>query len=133
VSPANYSRRAVAALILSSDPLGAALLGGAVELLGFRVVFPRETERGPDALRRVRPGVVLVDARDEFLSDASVVGPSLMTGARLVLFGAAERLRDLRVIAERCGAQLLTLPDEANNLPRLLSPLKEPHPSKRPD
>lgn len=120
MSPQAYSRRAAAALILSTDTLGAALLGAALELLGYRAVFPLEGETGADALRRLKPGVVLVDGGDEFLSDTAVLGPALMTGARLVFFGTAERVRDLRVLAARYEATLLALPDDVDDLARVL-------------
>lgn len=120
MNPQAYSRRAAAALILSSDTLGAALLGAALELLGYRAVFPHEGETGGDALRRLKPGLVLVDGGDEFLTDTAVLGPALMTGARLVFFGSAARLRDLRVLAARYEATLLALPDDVDDLARVL-------------
>jgi hypothetical protein len=121
VTPSNYSRRARAALILSSDTLGAALLGAALELLGYRAVFPRDDEGGADALRRLKPRVVLVDGGDEFLNDSTVLGPALMTRAQLVFFGKPARVRDLRVLAAKYGASLLALPDDVDRLADVLS------------
>src|SRR3954471_24023298 len=53
------SRQAV--LIISSDPLAAALLGAAVELAGHQPHFVRTEERARAALLRARPRLVLVD------------------------------------------------------------------------
>ncbi len=120
MNPANYNHRADAALVLSSDALGAALLGAALELLGYRASFPCEGESGADALRRVKPCVVLVDGGDEFLTDGGVLGPATMTGAQLVLFGTAARVRDLLVLAAKYSASPITLPDDAGELARIL-------------
>lgn len=127
MTPQNYSRRSGAALILSSDLLGAALLGAAIELLGYRAVFPRDDEGGADALRRLKPRVVLVDGGDQFLNDSTVLGPALMTRAQLVFFGSPERIRDLRVLAAKYDASLLALPDNVDKLAEVLSrpPQKE--------
>lgn len=128
MNPPNYSRRAPAALILSSDALGAALLGAALELLGYRASFPRADERGSDALRRIRPRVVLVDAGEDFLSDGGVLGPALMTGAQLVLFGTPERVRDIRVLAAKYNATPIALPEDVGKLADILwrAPRAEP-------
>ena len=73
-------------LILSSDVVGAALLGGLVETLGYRVTFGRHGERMADALRRERPVMVFVDASDGVLS-AENLGPAQMRGVPVTIFG----------------------------------------------
>ena len=49
------------ALVLSDDPLAAALVAAAIEHYGVRPVFAAAGESPRDALRRLRPRVVLVD------------------------------------------------------------------------
>jgi DNA-binding NtrC family response regulator len=115
-----YSRRAVAALILSPDPLGAALLAAAVELAGFRAEFAVDGEAAGDAVRRVKPRLVMLDARDPSVGDERLLGPALMIGAWVYLFGTGEALRNLEVAAARHGADLLRLPEDIDRLPELL-------------
>ena len=116
-----YSRRAKSALILSTDSLGAALLGATLELLGFRAAFARKGETPADAVRRLKPKVVLLDAKDTELRDAPVLGPALMTGARVLFFGTAERVRQVEAVAEKAGAALLVLPEDLPRLPFMLA------------
>lgn len=120
-----YSRRAVAALILSPDPLGAALLAAAVELAGFRVDFAIPGEGGADAVRRVKPRIVLVDCQDERLRDEGLVGPAIMIGAWIFLYGTRDGLRDMSVIASRHGAEVIALPEDIERLAPLLARAKE--------
>ena len=115
-----YSRRAVAALILSPDPLGGALLGAAVELAGFRLDFAQNGESAGDAVRRVKPRLVMLDCRDERLGDERLLGPAMMMGAWVYLFGTRDGLRNLEVVASRHGAEMLVLPDHSDLLPELL-------------
>ncbi len=50
-----------AALILSHDPIAAALIGSAAELAGLEPAFPGPGEAARDALRRIRPVCILAD------------------------------------------------------------------------
>ena len=63
---------------------------------------------------------MLVDAADALLDDVSVMGPAMMTGAQVILFGAAQRVRDLAILADRYGVRVVTLPDDVERLPALL-------------
>ena len=121
VTGPQYSRRAKTALILSLDPLGAALVGAATELAGFRVSYPSAGDSVPDAIRREKPLVVLVDAEDSIASDAASLGPALMTGASVVFYGRAERIRDIRAVASAAQASILIFPDEITRLPAMLT------------
>lgn len=121
MSRPTYSRRATTALIVSDDALGAALVGVATELSGFRVAYPDADESVPDAIRRAKPVVVLVDASHPIVRDPASLGPALMTGARVVFYGRADRLRDLRAAASAASASTIALPDEIDRLPELLT------------
>jgi DNA-binding response OmpR family regulator len=116
-----YSRRARTALIIASDALAGALLGAAVELAGFRVVFTDRQEAVPDAIRRYKPVAVLVDAALAVAADPASLGPALMTGAGVVYFGTAARLNDLSASATSAGAERLILPEEIERLPAVLA------------
>jgi hypothetical protein len=132
VNDLRYSRRAAAVLILSSDPLGAALVGAAVELAGFRVEFlvPHETVHA--ALGRVRPAHVLVDASDPAARDESVWGPAMMTGARLYLFGGPASIAERRLDVDRYRARTITMPGDAARLKEILTRRPSPVPETIP-
>lgn len=116
-----YSRRAQPALILSPDPLGAALLGAAVELRGCRAEYTTDGESVPDAIRRLKPVAVLVEATHPIVSEPASLGPALMTGASVVFFGSAARLRDVRALAAASKAAMVALPEELDRLAELLA------------
>ena len=109
-------------LILSSDPLAAALLGAAVELAGHAPAFSQEGESARAALLRVRPRVALLDCDHEESCSEAFVGPALMTGARVVLF-RSHRTRSDMVFAERMGLTVLTMPNGVEEVARLLDGL----------
>lgn len=106
---------------MSSDALAGALLGAAIELVGFRVVFTGGQEPVPDAIRKHKPLVVLVDATLAVAADPASLGPALMTGAGVVYFGTATRLNDLKAYSVTATAAQLALPDELDRLPLILS------------
>ena len=130
VNGPSYSRRARTALVISSDPLGAALLGAATELAGCRVAYVLEGESVPDAIRRVKPVAVLLDATHPIVSEPASLGPALMTGASVILFGAAARLRDLAALIATSRASTIVLPDGIGELPALLTSAAAPHPRR---
>jgi DNA-binding NtrC family response regulator len=94
-------------LIVSLDTVGPALVGGLVETLGYRVSFNRRGERIADALRRERPGLVLIDASDPQMS-AETLGHSRMLGVSVIVFGASDAVeRACAVFADRRLATLV--------------------------
>jgi hypothetical protein len=110
-------------LILSVDPLAAALLGAAVELAGHAPHFPTPDEGARAALRRLRPRAVLIDCgHAEACSDA-FIGPALMTGARVQLFASQHTPGDARDVARRLGLTIAELPMEHDALATLLHEL----------
>lgn len=116
-----YRPTQAAVLILSPDALGAALLGAAVEVSGLQVGFPAGNETARDALRRLRPSHVLIDCDDASASDESLIGPALMTGARLFLFGADSRVRMRKHLAVRFHMGVIVLPLDVERLASILA------------
>jgi len=110
-------------LILSADALAAALLGAAVELAGHQPHFPESHERARDALRRVRPRLVVVDCDHEDACAEAFVGPALMTGAQLLLFDSHKRADRGVTAARRLGLDVVHLPDDHEVLVRRLREL----------
>jgi hypothetical protein len=109
-------------LLLSADPLAAALLGAAVELAGHVPHFPRAGETAWAALRRLRPRAVLVDCDHEACSE-SFIGPALMTGARVQLYRSRRTQRDASDVARRLGLSVVELPVEPEALTTFLRDL----------
>jgi hypothetical protein len=112
--------RSARVLVLSSDPLAAALLGAAIELAGYAPDFPHATESARVALLRARPRLVVVDCdHEEGCSDA-FVGPALMTGSRVLLFRSHRTERDASALSTRLGLRVAEMPMDHAALSRLL-------------
>jgi hypothetical protein len=109
-----------AILVLSNDPLSAALLGAATELAGYSPRFPLPDEHARAALRRVRPRLVLVDCDHADACTDEFVGPALMTGSRVLLFRSHRTAHDRGEFAKRLSLPVLDLPVEHEPLTRVL-------------
>jgi hypothetical protein len=107
-------------LIFSEDPLAAALIGAAVNLVGVEPTFPANGEPPRDALRRERPGLVLVDCDHEGACSPTFFGPALMTGARVLLVGSRRTRRQAADVAARFGLRAITLPADLASIADLL-------------
>lgn len=110
-------------MVLSPDALGAALVGALAELLGLRPVFATSETAGA-LLRRERPTYLLIDCTHERATDESLIGPALMMGARVILFGDARSTHALRPVAIRMRLGLVVLPRDTDDLLAILSGLK---------
>jgi hypothetical protein len=107
-------------LIFSEDPLAAALVGAAVELVGLEPAFPTAGETPRDALLRLRPGLVLVDPDHDGACAPAFLGPALMTGARVLLAASPRTRRDTADVTTRYGVRLISLPVDVAAIGRLL-------------
>ena len=123
--PIHHRPTANAALILSADPLAAALIGAAVELAGVPPAFAGSNESRWAALRRVRPTCVLMSCDDPAVSDDAFLGPAMMTGARLFLFGTDRDLRALQTVISRYELGVIALPRDAGAMRELLTAATE--------
>ena len=112
------SRQAV--LIISSDPLAAALLGAAVELAEHMPHFVRADERARAALLRVRPRLVLIDCDHEEACTDEFIGPAIMTGAQLILFRSKRSTADRTALSQRLEIRILDMPTEHEELTEIL-------------
>lgn len=110
-------------LILSADPLSAALLGAAVELAGHAPSFPQSSEGARAGLIRLRPRVVLVDCDHDEACSEEFIGPALMTGARVQLFRSSRTRRDASELARALGLTVAWLPMEHHAFATLLHQL----------
>ena len=97
-------------LILSSDAVAAALLGGLVETLGYLVRFYRPPEPPEIALRRERPSIALIDCADPTLMKEDVLGRARMRDVSVVIFGTAEAMRGVRALVAEHELDTLVMP-----------------------
>ena len=112
------SRHAV--LIISSDPLAAALLGAAVELAEHLPLFVRTEERPRAALLRVRPRLILIDCDHEEACSDEFVGPAMMTGAHVILFRSRRSTADRSAFSSRLDLRIVDMPTEHASIGALL-------------
>ena len=108
-------------MIVSPDAMGAALLAAAIELAGVKPGFPLAGESPRDAVRRIRPSHVLIDCDDKNASDESLIGPAMMTGARVFLFGGDARIRMRRPLALRFHLGVIVLPNDVDRIAATLA------------
>lgn len=121
-----FSPNATVALVLSPDPLTGALIGAAVELAGPKVAFPKAEETAREALRRARPAFALIDCEDAAACREEVLGPAMMTGARLFLFGAAQRIEESQALIQRFHLGVVVIPRDVTRLAEILSQAPPP-------
>ena len=103
-------------LILSHDPVAAALLGGLVETLGYDVNFARPPESADDTIRRVRPRICLVDCTDPVSCRGEFFGRATMRGVSVVIFGTPQALDRVRAVALAHNIEMVLMPPELNEL-----------------
>lgn len=100
-----------AVLVLSPDPLAAALMGAAVELAGHTPHFPEAQEPARAALLRIRPRLTMIDCDSEEACSDGFLGPALMTGSQVLLFRSRRTTRDIGDLAERLGVTVAEMPE----------------------
>ena len=97
-------------LVLSSDPMAAALIGVLVETLGYLVRFFHANEDPDAAVRRERPAVALVDCHDASLMREELLGHARMRGVSVVIFGSAAAVERVRRLAKEHALDALVMP-----------------------
>jgi CheY-like chemotaxis protein len=118
--PTDTELRHQLVLILSHDPLAAALLGGLVETLGYDVQFRRPPESPEDSLRRVRSKICLVDCADPRVCREDFFGRAGMRGVCVVIFGTREALERVRDLAASHQIEMLLMPPDLDELEAVL-------------
>lgn len=109
----------VSVLILAREELIAALLGLLVETTGHSVSFAQPKERSAEAMRRLRPGVAIVDC-DHRDCTGDLVKAANEVGARLILFSASREPEYVRRIAAPSHSDSFTFPIEPPQLDSLI-------------
>jgi DNA-binding NtrC family response regulator len=119
-------------LIVSQQSVVAALVGLLVELTGNQPVFASTAEQPADALRRLRP--VLVVLMDVDLDDARsdlFFATANRSGTPIVVFGPLERARDIAEIAAHRRIPWLALPAGADRLSEVVGAARGREPAPR--
>ena len=107
-------------LVLSTDDLAGALLAALAETAGLAPAFAHASETPRDALRRLRPDLVLVDCEHELACSEQFLGPLRMTGATALVFGRGADAERLRALADAHAVRVFTLPLDAEELARAI-------------
>jgi DNA-binding NtrC family response regulator len=109
-------------LILARESVIAALIGMLLELEAYEPVFPEPDERPEDAIRRVRPPLVVVldGESDEARSDLFFARAS-QSGARVVLFGEPVAARAVRAAARTRQVPFFAMPVDRATLGNVLA------------
>lgn len=95
-------------LIVSSDATAAALLGGLVETLGYRVTFA-SVINSEEAIRRARPRVCMLDCEGDTWDQASIAR-IVMRSVSVVLVGPRSLLQGMSDLAAQHGAEMVFTP-----------------------
>jgi len=103
-------------LILSADPVAAALLGALVETLGYSIRFAHASERPDESIRRVRPKVCLVDCDDPTVCNDEILGRATMRGIPVVIFGTRQATARARALVTEHDIDLLVVPADPQRL-----------------
>ena len=107
-------------LILSEDPVAAALLGALIETLGYPVRFARPPENTDQTIRRVKPKVCLLDCADPASCNEEVLGRAAMRRISVVIFGTSAVLDRVRALAREHDIDTLLVPPNAVDLDETL-------------
>lgn len=108
-------------LVIARDTVIAALIGMLLELESYEPVFAEPDERPEDAIRRLRPPLVVVldgelDAARSDLFHARAAA----TGARVVLFGEPIAADEVRAAARARRLPFFTMPVDRDTLAQAL-------------
>ena len=115
-----YRPSTSSALILSDDPLAGALMAAAVELSGLAPVFPQPAEDGKAALMRCRPRYVLLSHDERCARDESFLGPALMMGTNIFVFGTLSGIAPLQSVMTRHRVDAIVIPNDLDALSDVL-------------
>jgi DNA-binding NtrC family response regulator len=103
-------------LILSADPIAAALLGALIETLGYMVRFYHPSRTADEAMRRERPSIAMLDCEDPTLMNDELLGRARMRGISVIVFGASDALARVRELAAQHELDELLMPADLDDV-----------------
>jgi hypothetical protein len=107
-------------LVVTTDPRLEHLALVAVRAAGCLPMLGHADEDGPEAVRRIRPDVVLLDTTHPCAASAEFYEDAAALGVRVVALAPDGRDEDARAIARQQNAGCITLPAEYDLLPTTL-------------
>ena len=113
-------RSAPKVLVLSTDPVVAALLGVLLESVKFEPVYASQRESAKLAVARVRPDAVLIDCEHAEACTEEFYSFLRLQGAATVVFTPGREAYDVRAIAEGQGVAWFAMPIGREELRRRL-------------
>jgi hypothetical protein len=109
-------------LVLSDEPVIAALIGMFVELTGRQPVFADAEETPADALTRLRPlAVIVIDVDVDAARSDLFFAVAARKQVRVVVFGSGARTRGIGEIAAQRNIPWFILPPELDRLRTILN------------
>lgn len=109
-------------LVLAHDSVLAALIGMLLELENFEPVFAAPDERPEDAIRRLRPPlVVMLDGELEAARSDLFYARAAASGARVVLFSEPVAAEQVRGVARARQIPFVAMPIDRESLGRALA------------
>lgn len=103
-------------LILSADPIAAALLGALIETLGYLVRFYRPSQTADEAMRREHPSIAMLDCEDPTLMTDELLGRARMRGISVIIFGSSDALARVRELAVQHELDELLMPADLEDV-----------------
>jgi CheY-like chemotaxis protein len=119
------ARRTQLVLVMSTDPVAAALVGALVETLGYDVRFSRAGEHPTQTLGRERPDVAFLDGGDQLMIAEEVLGHAVMRNIRVVVFGDRAALERIRTLAHKHRLPMLIVPASLDEIGEVLEAAME--------
>ena len=112
-------------LILARDSVLAALIGMLLELEEYEPVFAEPGERPEDAIRRLRPPlIVMLDSELDAATSDLFYARAAAAGARVVLFSEPVAAEQLREIARERRLPCVAMPVDRVTLGRLMAEVR---------
>jgi hypothetical protein len=111
-------------LILAREELISALLGLFVESLGHTPLFANPGEGTPDAVRRLRPGGVVIVDCDHTDCNEDLMQAAKDVGARLILFSPSREAEYVKKAAAPSHSQSFTFPIQPPELDAIIRRLR---------
>ena len=108
-------------LVLARETVLAALIGMLLELEHFEPVFAAPDERPEDAIRRLRPPlIVMLDGELDAASSDLFYTRATASGARIVLFSEPLAAEEIRAVARERRIPCVVMPIDRATLGRVL-------------
>jgi len=108
-------------LVLARETVIAALIGMLLELEHYEPVFAEPDERPEDAIRRLRPPlIVMLDGELDAASSDLFYARASASGARVVLFTEPLAAEEIRAVARERRLPYVVMPIDRATLGRVL-------------